>query len=85
MNWSLTVPKQDNWPSFEEAVYDAKESPKADGRTKAGKAQTAQVAAAKNTLIELSAMTGATAGSASGHVSPDLSGNVSVSVTISAP
>lgn len=85
MSWSFVIPKQSDLDAFEYAVNSAKESPKADGRTKVGKAQAEQVEAAKVALVELAGASGATAGNASGHVSPDLSGIISVKVEIAAP
>jgi hypothetical protein len=81
VSWSLNVPKQETADDFVDAIWEAKESPKADGRTKIGKAQNKHVYHAREALELLAEASGALAGTASGHVSPDLSGNVSVNVS----
>lgn len=85
MSWSLSVPKKETTEEFIDALWTAKEAPKADKRTKAGKAQAFHVTKAKDALSELAGTFGATAGSASGHVAPDLSATLSINLTIPAP
>jgi hypothetical protein len=85
MSWSLSVPTQESTDVFIDKIYDVTETPKPDGRTKAGKAQAQHVRAAKTSLAGLADALGAVSGGISGHVNADLSATVSISVAILAP
>lgn len=88
MSFSLTVPKSESLDEFYANLDAAKASPKADGRTKAGKYQKEFVHGAKYALDTLSDQIYEglpLSATASGHTNADGTGFVSVTLNVLAP
>lgn len=88
MSFSATIPRAENAEDFEREVYNAKVTPKPDGRTKVGKRQNELADAAKATLSELAyglTFDSPMSGTISGHVNNDLTGNVYLALSLLGP
>jgi hypothetical protein len=86
MSFSLSVPRQENYTDFEEAAMNAVASPKPDARTKVGKRQRLFVDVGVDTLLTFACQYAyedqALSGTVSGHVNPDGSGNLNVTLVL---